>query len=237
MKTESVLTVSVPVRMDDGSLRTFEGYRVRHSDLRGPGKGGLRFHPKANLEEVKSLAFWMTCKWAVLDLPFGGSKGGVIVDPKELSPMEFERERWGEPGGDHCRHPGIWQRRSIHRPPAPRRWLQDRRGQRLEGRHLPPRRIRCPQPHPAEKRTSRAGGCLLHWLGLRNRRGGKNYEQDPPGTRREHPHPRRNGRRHRRRKCSPRPRPHHPRTRQRPARLMTSTVSLPLVASPSSRIF
>lgn len=88
---KSVLTVSVPVRMDDGSLRTFEGYRVRHSDLRGPGKGGLRFHPKANLEEVKSLAFWMTCKCAVLDLPFGGAKGGVIVDPKELSPMELER--------------------------------------------------------------------------------------------------------------------------------------------------
>lgn len=88
---KSVLSVSVPVRMDDGSLRVFEGYRVRHSDLRGPGKGGLRFHPKANLDEIKTLAFWMTCKCAVLDLPFGGAKGGILVDPKELSPMELER--------------------------------------------------------------------------------------------------------------------------------------------------
>ncbi len=88
---KAVLSVSVPVRMDDGSLRVFEGYRVRHSDLRGPGKGGIRFHPHANLDEVKTLAFWMTCKCAVLDLPYGGAKGGVIVDPHELSPMELER--------------------------------------------------------------------------------------------------------------------------------------------------
>jgi len=88
---KSVYTVSIPVRMDDGKLRIFEGYRVRHSDLRGPGKGGIRFHPSANLEEVKSLAFWMTCKCAVLDLPFGGAKGGVVVEPRELSPMELER--------------------------------------------------------------------------------------------------------------------------------------------------
>lgn len=88
---KALMTVSIPVRMDDGSLRIFEGHRVRHSDLRGPGKGGLRFHPGVTLAEVKSLAFWMTCKCAVMDLPFGGAKGGVAVDPKTLSPLELER--------------------------------------------------------------------------------------------------------------------------------------------------
>ncbi len=88
---KSILTVSVPVRMDDGSLRMFEGHRVRHNDLRGPGKGGLRYHPDVNLDEVKTLAFWMTCKCAVMDLPFGGAKGGITVDPKSLSTRELER--------------------------------------------------------------------------------------------------------------------------------------------------
>ncbi len=87
----SVVTVSIPVRMDDGSLRIFEGTRVRHSGLRGPGKGGLRYHPEVNLDEIKTLAFWMTCKCAVMDLPYGGAKGGVAVDPKTLSPLELER--------------------------------------------------------------------------------------------------------------------------------------------------
>lgn len=88
---KAILSVSLPVRMDDGSLRVFEGYRVRHSDLRGPGKGGIRYHPRADLEEVKTLAFWMTCKCAVLNLPYGGAKGGIRVDPKTLSTMELER--------------------------------------------------------------------------------------------------------------------------------------------------
>jgi len=86
-----VIQVSIPVRMDDGSLRVFEGYRVRHDDTRGPGKGGLRYHPQVNLSEVKALAFWMTCKCALVGLPFGGAKGGVIVNPKELSHLELER--------------------------------------------------------------------------------------------------------------------------------------------------
>ncbi|MGF1657476.1 MAG: Glu/Leu/Phe/Val dehydrogenase [Verrucomicrobiales bacterium] len=88
---KAVLSVSIPVRLDDGTLKVFEGYRVRHNDLRGPGKGGIRFHPQANLDEIKTLAFWMTCKCALLDLPYGGAKGGVIVDPHLLSPMELER--------------------------------------------------------------------------------------------------------------------------------------------------
>jgi glutamate dehydrogenase (NADP+) len=85
------LEVTIPVRMDDGSLQVFTGYRVHHNDRRGPAKGGIRFHPGVTLDEVKSLAFWMTIKCAVVGIPFGGGKGGVIVDPKLLSRMELER--------------------------------------------------------------------------------------------------------------------------------------------------
>ena len=77
---KQVLEVSIPVRMDNGSLRIFTGYRVRHNDTRGPTKGGIRFHPQVNLPEVKALAFWMTFKCAVVDLPYGGGKGGVILN-------------------------------------------------------------------------------------------------------------------------------------------------------------
>jgi glutamate dehydrogenase (NADP+) len=87
----SSLAVSIPVRMDDGSLRTFEGFRVRYNDVRGPAKGGIRYHQDVSLEEVKTLAFWMTIKCAVVDLPYGGGKGGVAVDPKALSLAELER--------------------------------------------------------------------------------------------------------------------------------------------------
>jgi glutamate dehydrogenase (NADP+) len=85
------LSVSIPVRMDDGSLRIFQGYRVRYDDTRGPGKGGVRYHPNVSLDEVQSLAFWMTFKCALLNLPFGGAKGGITVNPKELSKAELER--------------------------------------------------------------------------------------------------------------------------------------------------
>lgn len=85
------LSVSIPVRMDDDSLKMFAGYRVRYDDTRGPGKGGVRYHPHVTLDEVQSLAFWMTFKCALLDLPFGGAKGGITVNPKELSKAELER--------------------------------------------------------------------------------------------------------------------------------------------------
>jgi len=88
---KSCLQVSIPVRMDDGSLQTFTGIRVHHDNTRGPTKGGIRFHPDVSLDEVKTLAFWMTLKCAVVGIPFGGGKGGVIVDPKKLSRMELER--------------------------------------------------------------------------------------------------------------------------------------------------
>lgn len=85
------LTVSIPVRMDNGSLRVFQGYRVRYDDSRGPTKGGIRFHPNVTLDEVQSLAFWMTFKCAALSIPFGGAKGGITLNPKELSKFELER--------------------------------------------------------------------------------------------------------------------------------------------------
>jgi glutamate dehydrogenase (NADP+) len=88
---KATINVSIPVRMDDGSLKVFDGYRVRHDDTRGPTKGGIRYHPDVDLNEVKALAFWMTCKCAVVGIPYGGAKGGITVNPKELSNMELER--------------------------------------------------------------------------------------------------------------------------------------------------
>ncbi len=85
------IRVSIPVRMDDGSLRVFEGYRVEHSNARGPYKGGIRFHQDTDISEVKALALWMTMKCAVAGIPMGGGKGGVTVDPKTLSKGELER--------------------------------------------------------------------------------------------------------------------------------------------------
>ena len=83
--------VSLPVTMDDGSIRVFEGYRVIHSTILGPSKGGIRFDPHVNLDEVKALAAWMTWKCAVVDIPYGGAKGGVTCNPREMSTGEIER--------------------------------------------------------------------------------------------------------------------------------------------------
>ncbi len=85
------LVVDIPIEMDDGSVRHFEGYRVQHSLTRGPGKGGVRYHPSVTLEEVMALAAWMTIKNAAVNLPFGGAKGGIRVDPQTLSRKELER--------------------------------------------------------------------------------------------------------------------------------------------------
>src|SRR3972149_2032141 len=79
-------TVNFPVRMGNGSTRVFTGYRVHHNEARGPVKGGLRFNPAVNLDEVRALAMWMTWKCAVANLPYGGAKGGVVVDPRRRSP-------------------------------------------------------------------------------------------------------------------------------------------------------
>ncbi|NQW22461.1 MAG: Glu/Leu/Phe/Val dehydrogenase [SAR202 cluster bacterium] len=84
------LTVRFPVKMDDGYIRVFEGYRVQHNMARGPGKGGIRYHPWVELDEIRALAMWMTWKCALMDIPFGGAKGGVACQPKELSERELE---------------------------------------------------------------------------------------------------------------------------------------------------
>jgi glutamate dehydrogenase len=81
---------SIPVRMDDGSTRVFRGFRVQHNDARGPSKGGIRFHPQETVDTVRALSMWMTWKCAVVDIPLGGAKGGVICDPHNLSPREQE---------------------------------------------------------------------------------------------------------------------------------------------------
>ncbi len=83
--------VSIPIRMDDGSLKIFQGFRVQHNNAMGPYKGGFRYHPQVDIEEVKALSAWMTLKCAVVDIPLGGGKGGVMVNPKELSEAELER--------------------------------------------------------------------------------------------------------------------------------------------------
>jgi glutamate dehydrogenase (NAD(P)+) len=90
-RPKRALVVDIPIEMDDGSVRHFEGYRVQHSLIRGPGKGGVRYHPAVTLEEVMALAAWMTIKNAAVNLPFGGAKGGIRVDPKTLSLKELER--------------------------------------------------------------------------------------------------------------------------------------------------
>lgn len=87
---ERTLEVSIPLKMDDGSTKVFTGYRSQHSTVLGPAKGGVRYHQNVSLDEVKTLAFWMTCKCAVAGLPYGGGKGGIIVDPKTLSKRELE---------------------------------------------------------------------------------------------------------------------------------------------------
>ncbi|HXK61670.1 MAG TPA: Glu/Leu/Phe/Val dehydrogenase [Acidobacteriota bacterium] len=87
---ERELTVNFPVKMRDGKFRVFTGFRVQHSTARGPAKGGIRYHPNVTLDEVKALASWMTYKCAVVDIPYGGAKGGVICNPKELNEFELE---------------------------------------------------------------------------------------------------------------------------------------------------
>ena len=89
-KPERTTEVQIPVKMDDGSVQVFTGYRCQHSTIMGPAKGGVRYHPAVNMDEVKTLAFWMTCKCAVAGLPYGGGKGGIIVDVTKLSERELE---------------------------------------------------------------------------------------------------------------------------------------------------
>ncbi len=91
MSPKRVIEVSLPIKMDDGHIEVFTGYRSQYNDARGPFKGGIRFHPGVTLDEVKALSAWMTWKTAVVDIPLGGGKGGVIVDPRKLSEGELQR--------------------------------------------------------------------------------------------------------------------------------------------------
>ncbi|TAL57892.1 MAG: Glu/Leu/Phe/Val dehydrogenase [Nanoarchaeota archaeon] len=91
MQPKRIISVSIPVMMDKGSVRIFQGFRSQHNDARGPFKGGLRFHPEVSQQEVTALSMWMTWKCAVVDIPFGGGKGGIIVNPRDLSRGELER--------------------------------------------------------------------------------------------------------------------------------------------------
>lgn len=91
LETQREVTVHMPVRMDDGSIKIFTGYRVQHNNARGPYKGGIRYWPTVDIDEVRALACWMTWKCALVDVPFGGGKGGIIVDPMELSKDELKR--------------------------------------------------------------------------------------------------------------------------------------------------
>jgi glutamate dehydrogenase (NAD(P)+) len=88
---KKAVVVSVPVVMDDGTVRTYEGYRVTHNIARGPSKGGIRYHPDVTLDEVKALAMWMSWKCALMGIPFGGAKGGVVCNPKQLSEIELQK--------------------------------------------------------------------------------------------------------------------------------------------------
>jgi glutamate dehydrogenase (NAD(P)+) len=90
-KCKKAVSVSIPVSMDDGSTQVFEGYRVTHNIARGPSKGGIRYHPDVTLDEVKALSMWMTWKCALMGIPFGGAKGGVVCNPKQMSERELQR--------------------------------------------------------------------------------------------------------------------------------------------------
>lgn len=96
-----VIEVNIPVKMDDGSIKVFKGFRSQHNDAIGPTKGGVRFHPNVSLEEVKALSIWMTFKCCTTGIPYGGGKGGIIVDPQELSQGELERLSRGYIDGIH----------------------------------------------------------------------------------------------------------------------------------------
>lgn len=88
---ERELKVNLPIKMDNGTVKVFEGFRVQHSTARGPAKGGIRYHQNVNIDEVKALSAWMSFKCAVVNIPYGGGKGGITVDPRELSINEIER--------------------------------------------------------------------------------------------------------------------------------------------------
>jgi glutamate dehydrogenase (NAD(P)+) len=118
---------AIPIRMDDGQTETFRAYRVQYNDARGPSKGGVRFHPDETIDTVRALAAWMTWKTAVADLPLGGGKGGVICNPRELSPRELEQVSRGYMRGI-ARFVGLKQdvpAPDVHTNPQVMAWMMD----------------------------------------------------------------------------------------------------------------
>lgn len=133
-----ILTFSYPVRLDSGSIEHFTGYRVQFNDARGPTKGGIRFHPEVNLEEIKTLAFLMALKCAVVNLPYGGAKGGVIVDIRKYSKNEIERISRGyirEIGGYIGENTDI-PAPDVNTDPQIMAWMNDEY-EKIKGRHVP----------------------------------------------------------------------------------------------------
>lgn len=131
--------VTLPVKMDDGSTEVFHGYRVQYNDARGPCKGGIRFHPEETIDTVRALAAWMTWKTAVVDVPLGGGKGGVICNPKEMSETELERlsrayiRQVGRIVGDHKDVPAP----DVYTNPQVMAWMMDEYETMQGGRHEP----------------------------------------------------------------------------------------------------
>ena len=138
LNPKRVLQVNFPVKMDNGKVKRFQGYRVQFNDARGPTKGGIRFHPQVDLSEVKSLAFWMALKCAVVDIPYGGGKGGVEVNPKELSNNELENLSRGfikaihEMVGPTIDVPAP----DVYTTPQIMAWMLDEY-EKIKGEHLP----------------------------------------------------------------------------------------------------
>jgi len=137
-KPKRVLNVTYPVKMDDGKIKYFEAYRVQYNDARGPTKGGIRFHPDVCLDEVKALSFWMALKCAVVDIPYGGAKGGVTLNPKEYSITEIERVSRGYVRAVHS---FIGPKIDIPAPdvytnPQIMAWMLDEY-EMIEGKHVP----------------------------------------------------------------------------------------------------
>jgi len=133
------LRVRLPVRMDDGSTRVFQGFRVQYNDARGPSKGGIRFHPDETIDTVRALAAWMTWKTAAVDIPLGGAKGGVICNPKEMSDAELERlsrayiRQVGRILGDHMDIPAP----DVYTTPQIMAWMLDEFEAMHGGHHQP----------------------------------------------------------------------------------------------------
>ncbi len=133
-----VIEVAIPVKMDNGELKVFTGYRVQHNDVRGPFKGGIRYHPKVNFDEINAMAFTMTVKCAVVDIPYGGAKGGITVDPKKLSQGELERLTRGyvRAVSDFIGPDKDIPAPDVYTNPQVMAWIMDEYS-RIEGRNTP----------------------------------------------------------------------------------------------------